>query len=280
MAQHRFPRFIIIGAAKAATTWIAHQLRQRHDVFLPGPEPHYFSRAFDRGETWYASLFETAGEDQLIGEKSADYLADPDAPRRIAALLPDVQLIVQLRNPIERAYSDYCMLVRRGQVSRDIDSYLDRARTQEPRFLDDGLYARHLGRYFDYFPRERIKIVLHEQICEDPESVAADICSTLALPPPYVVSALRERVNDRATPLLPLFLRRLPEPLKRGAAPLRGSAAFKELRRLLARPFPYPALSDEVRQRLVDFYRDDVARLTRIVGHDLQSWIAPPGPER
>ena len=54
MTEPRLPKFIVIGAAKAATTWIAHQLRQRPDVFMPGPEPHYFSRCYSRGDAWYA----------------------------------------------------------------------------------------------------------------------------------------------------------------------------------------------------------------------------------
>ena len=101
MAQRHFPQFLIIGAVKAATTWVADQLRARDDVFLPGPEPHYFSRAYNRGENWYESLFGEARAGQLIGEKSADYLADSQAPARAAALLPNATLIAQLRNPVD-----------------------------------------------------------------------------------------------------------------------------------------------------------------------------------
>ena len=118
MTQPPLPQFLIIGAVKAATTWIADQLRARDDVFMPGPEPHYFSRDYDRGATWYASLFADARADQLIGEKSADYLADSEAPARAAALLPDAMLIAQLRNPVDRAYSDYCMSAAPGRATR------------------------------------------------------------------------------------------------------------------------------------------------------------------
>lgn len=275
MPRERLPKFIIIGAAKAATTWIAHQLRERDDVFLPGPEPHFFSRAFDRGEEYYASLFADARGDQLIGEKSADYLAHPDAARRIAAMLPDVQLIVQLRNPIERAYSDYCMLVRRGQAGRDIEAYLDRDRTPEPRFLEDGLYARHIGRFLDYFPRERLKIILYEDIANHPRRILGEVCTTLALSPPFAMRVGAERVNDGSAPLLPMPLRRLPHPFKAGVRPLRGNPAFERIRSLLARPFRYPPLRGDVRARLEQFYRDDVETLGKLLGCNLDDWIAP-----
>src|SRR3546814_4805254 len=65
-----------------------------------------------------------ADADQVVGEKSADYLAHPEAARRIAQRLPEARLVVQLRNPIDRAYSDYCMFFRRGAVTPHPERYL------------------------------------------------------------------------------------------------------------------------------------------------------------
>lgn len=269
------PRLIVIGAAKAATTWIAHQLRTRPDVCMPGPEPHYFSRDFHRGEQWYRSLFAHARPDQLVAEKSADYLAHPEAPARIAAMLPSVQLIAQLRNPVERAYSDYCMLFRRGQIDGDVDRHLDGKRATERRFLEDGLYGRHLRRFLDHFPAGQVKVILHDEIKCDPAGVAADVLRTLGLPPIDDSLKIGQRVNDGASPLVPLALRRLPEPVKRLAAPLRGTWLFEGARRLIARPIDYPPLSDDTRKRLADFYRDDIDQLARTLGRDLGVWTNP-----
>ena len=117
--------FIVIGAIKAATTWLQAQLKQHPDVFVPDIEPHFFTRDHDRGWGWYRSLFPDAKRDgELWGEKTADYLAKPEAARRIAQEYPDAKLIVQLRNPIDRAYSDYKMLYRRGTVTGPPERYL------------------------------------------------------------------------------------------------------------------------------------------------------------
>jgi hypothetical protein len=280
MTEARLPKFIVIGAAKAATTWIAHQLRQRPDVFMPGPEPHYFSRCYSRGDAWYASLFAEARPDQLVGEKSADYLADPEVPRRIARLLPNVQLIAQLRNPVERAYSDYCMLFRRGQVDGDVNRYLDWTRTTTPRFLADGLYARHIRQFLDYFPSDQLKLILHDDIRTTPRQVIADVCNQLGLSADAEPAAVDARVNDSQAQLIPLFLRRLPEPIKKLAAPLRGHATFEAVRGLIARPVHYPPLLTETRRRLEDFYREDVAQLGRMLGRDLGGWIEPANAGR
>nr|WP_315383973.1 sulfotransferase [uncultured Sphingomonas sp.] len=274
MHQRLLPSFIIIGAAKAATTWIAHQLRSRDDVFLPGPEPHYFSRAYDRGAAWYESLFAAARPGQLIGEKSADYLASPEAPARAAALLPRAKLVAQLRNPVERAYSDYCMLYRRGQVGPDIDRYLDRHLTRTPRFLDDGLYARHLARWLDRYPAEALKVILYDDIRGAPEQVLGEVCTLLSIPSvPVDRAQVRERKNDSEAPLVPMALRRLPSPVKALVAPLRGNRLFENLRNTIARPVRYPPLSDALREKLTDFYLDDVEVLSHLVGRDLSAWM-------
>ncbi|MET0309791.1 MAG: sulfotransferase [Sphingomonas sp.] len=271
MTQRHLPQFLIIGAVKAATTWIADQLRARDDVFLPGPEPHYFSRAYDRGEAWYASLFADARDGQLIGEKSADYLAERAAPARAAALLPDAMLIAQLRNPVERAYSDYCMLYRRGHVGRDIERYLD-ARSAMPRFLQDGLYARHIARWRDHFPADRLKIILYDDIRAEPERVLAEICQVLHLPPVIDAERIRRRSNDSEAPLVPLPLRRLPPSIKNLVAPLRGNPAFEATRRLFARSIEYPRMTADLRMRLNDYYAEDVAELGLLLDRDLSAW--------
>ncbi len=99
MADPTLPRFMVVGAVKAATTWIGHQLRNHPALWLPKAEPHFFSSEYHRGLDWYRLLFTDAPAGRIIGEKSADYLAHPDAAARIAATLPGVPLIIQLAIP-------------------------------------------------------------------------------------------------------------------------------------------------------------------------------------
>lgn len=273
MVEPSLPGFIIIGAAKAATTWIAYQLQQYPCIYLPGPEPHYFSTEFHRGLNWYEQFFADAVDGQIVGEKSADYLAHSEAPRRIAQRLPQVQIIAQLRNPIDRAYSDYCMFYRRGSVGVDPDHYLSRSKTEIPRFLEDGLYCRHLARFMDFFPREQLKIILYEDIRNQPEVVIRDVFRYIGINSPVVPVTMGKRVNDKATPLLPLALRRLLRPVKPLVEPWRQRPWFRAVRNALAKPLEYPPLSMEMRLRLRDYYAEDVERLGKLVGRDLSSWL-------
>lgn len=276
MGVRRLPQFIVIGAVKAATTWIAHQLRQHPDIYLPGPEPHYFSSEYGRGADWYAGLFKKAAPHQMIGEKSADYLAHPDAARRMAALLPDIPLIVQLRNPVERAYSDYCMLFRRGVVRGDPARYLNRANRALPRFLEDGLYARHLARFVEQFGRERLKIILHDDIRAAPESVIAEVYRHIGVTPVIVPAAVSARMNDSQVTYLPLTMRKALGPMKRLVKPMRGKSWFEAVRGTMARPIRYPPFSDELREQLSDYYREDIGALENLLGRDLGHWLPPP----
>ena len=272
----RLPHFVIVGAVKTATTWIAHQLRCQPGIFLPKAEPHFFSSNYDRGVAWYRDLFAAARPDQIVGEKSADYLAHPAAVMRLARVLPDARLLVQLRNPIERAYSDYCMLYRRGSVDGAIDKYLGSAEA-EPRFLTGGLYRQHLSRLFDHFPASQVQVILYEDIKLRPEATLQAVGKHIGARAPLLPVAPMTRMNDGSAAMLPLPLRRLMSPLKPAVAPLRDTRWFQQLHQRLARPVAYPPLTDDLRLRLRDYYADDVRRLGMLIGRDLRPWLAVGG---
>lgn len=268
------PDFLIIGAIKAATTWVTWQLQRHPDIYLPDPEPHYFSREFHRGPDWYARHFAPAAPGQLLGEKTADYLANPDAAARIAAVLPHVPLIVQLRDPVDRAYSDYCMLLRRGTISGPPEEYLDPATATFRRFIDNGRYHAHLQRWLGLFARDQFLIFLLEDMKSRPEHVLDMCCHHLGVSPFAGHTDLTgQRVNDGSAEYLPLAVRRVLAPAKRLVAPLRQSALFTRTRAMLARPIAYPPLTADLAARLRDFYAPDVSGLAQLLGRDLDGWL-------
>ena len=268
------PEFVIIGAAKAATTWLRNQLSARPDVFLPKEEPHFFSREYGRGENWYRSLFQEAADNQIIGEKSADYLADPAVPERMSRLLPSARLVVQLRNPIERAYSDYCMLYRRGSVGADIASYLGPQLSTEPRFLEDSLYFKHLSRFLDWYPASQLKVLLYDDIRRRPEQIIAEITTFLDLPQLPQPRPLVPNANVKSAALLPLPLRLALAPAKKWVAPLRSRSWFKAIHGKLAREIAYPPLTADLRASMRDRFSGDVEQLGILLGRDLGHWLS------
>ena len=266
------PSFLVIGAVKAATTWISHQLRCHPELWLPDAEPHFFSDDYERGLDHYRSLFAPAPAGRRIGEKSADYLAHPEAAARIAAVLPGVPMVVQLRDPVERAYSDYCMLFRHGRVAGDPRRYLEKRDPAGKRFLDGGLYAQHLARFHAHHARDRIAVFLYEDVIEQPERVIARVCEHIGVAPHIEPAAVASRRNDGAAAMLPLPVRRVLRPMRPLLDPLRSNPLLARLRGTMARPVRYPPLTVELRALLRDYYRDDVLQLESMIGRDLSRW--------
>lgn len=269
------PSFLVIGAVKSATTWLLKQLQANPAIYMPGPEPHYFSSEYHRGEDYYRGFFaneRAAG--RLRGEKSADYLAHPKAPARVAAMLHGARLVVQFRNPIERAYSDYKMLYRRGTIRGAPEEYLTSLDDNpHPRFLNDGLYAAHLRRWLDHFPAEQIHGVLFDDVKRQPHRVIETISAHIGVAPVFDPDAPTKRANDSAERFLPLPVRRALSPLKTVVAPLRGTRWFEATRGVFASEIAYPPLAQPLWLRLRDFYAGDVEALGKMLNRDLSHWL-------
>ena len=254
----RMPDFLIIGAAKCATTWLQRALQLSPEIAMPDAELHYFSRGYARGPAWYAAQLPAPAPGQLLGEKSNSYLTDPVAAER-------------MRDPVARAYSDYCMLLRRGETDRDVWRWLDPEHMAQERFLHDGLYAHHLSRFFSLFPQDQILLLLYEEMCSGPGSQLARLADHIGcraqLPGPP-----DGRVKDRNAPLVPLPLRRLLAPARPLLDRIRHRTPLRQLRDAVARPVNHPALPPRLAARMRAFYQSDVARLEGIMGRKLQLW--------
>lgn len=273
MDEPRLPSFLIIGAVKAATTWVSEQLRHHPALWLPRTEPQFFSTHFDRGLAWYRELFAKAPADRIIGEKSADYLAHPEAAARIAEALPGIPLIAQLRDPVARAYSEYCMLFRRGRVGGDLRRHLDPDHAAGQRFLEGGLYAKHIRRLTARVDPARLKVILYEAIRMDPEGVMREVCDHLAIARHIDTAALARTSNDSRSPMLPLPLRRVLRPARPLLDPLRTNAWLARMHKSMTRPVAYPPLTAALATKLREFYRRDIEEMEKLLDRDLSQWL-------
>jgi hypothetical protein len=267
--------FIIIGAAKSATTWLQQRLQADPAVYMPDPELHYFSREYDRGSDWYLSQFEDEGRGKTVGEKSNSYLYMPEAAERLHRDLPHVQLVAQLRNPVARAYSGYCMLYRRGEIGSDIASYLDPSISENVRLLGAGNFASYLQYYIDLFGREKLLILFFEGVSENPDQQMQRVRTHLGLPPRALASEATQKVKDKTDPRIPPQMRRRLAWMKPIVRPLRGNAAFEAARGLIARQTEYPPLPDDLRKRLNEYYAPSIEALEQMSGQSLNHWYEP-----
>jgi hypothetical protein len=272
--------FLIIGATKSATTWLQQSLQQDPDIFMPDPEVHYFSRYYDRGDEWYLCNFAGQEHRRLRGEKSNSYMDVPEAAARIKEKLPHALLIAQLRNPVDRAYSDYCMLYRRAEVGRDIAQYLDPRKGAGGRFLNGGLYFQQLQAYLDRFPADRLLVLLYEDLKADARTHLGRVRSFLKLEDNLPPQPLAKKVKDKSEPVVNPALRRVLRPLKPVVAPFRQNAGFRKLRSLIAGELRYAPLSRDLRERMADYYAPETEKLGALVGRDLTGWLRNQGLEK
>ena len=111
----RCPDFLGVGTQKGGTTYLHNLLKCHPQIFLAHPkEIHFFSLHWQKGKDWYLSHFNDATDNQVCGEFTPYYLYHPEAPQRICSLLPDVKNIILLRDPVERALSQYFHSTRLG----------------------------------------------------------------------------------------------------------------------------------------------------------------------
>jgi hypothetical protein len=272
------PNFLVIGAAKGGTTSLHHYLRQHPEIFLtPVKETNFFwSEAKGHGRRTaqslkeYEHLFDGANGRKAIGEISPQYLNSAGAAERIHRDLADVRLVVSLRNPAERAWSDYLGRVRILRETGSFEEAIQPGRS----CLEWGFYGQRLARYYSRFSPERIHVILYDDFAADPRAVLRGLLSFLGVDPSHPVDTSM-RHNAAGVPRSALLNR----VLWRSAMALqavtlsrwRGSGIVASLlNRTYRKPPPFPA---ELRRRLVEVYRQDVLATEAMIGRDLSRWL-------
>ncbi len=291
------PHFLVIGAYKSGTTALHHYLRAHPEIFIPQrKEPNFFAFAdqvspFDfpaastsiRDRTSYDRLFLGAQNNQKLGEVSPAYLAVSSACDRIRVDAPKTHLIAILRNPAERAYSDYLMYRRDGLEHEE--SFIDALHKQNSRdssvdptshYVSTGFYFKQLGPYFKTFRHDQIRILLHEELSTDREGVLRNLFEFIGVDPTVEI-ADQDPSNVSGVPTsLPLrlaytFRNRFKNQLRNVIpAPIKRSIDAGLERHLTREPMPL-----EARAFLIDTYRTDVELLGTLIDRDLSSWLRP-----
>ena len=190
------PSYVGIGAQKCASTWLHRILAPHPQVVVPAvKEIDFFSHHYDRGYQWYESRFPPrCGVQRASGEISPSYFSDPCVPARIARYAPDVRIIVSLRDPVERALSNHRHEVRAGHLTGS-DLSFERGLENNPMYVEQGLYAKHLRGWLEHFPLDQLLVVLMDDVLFDPETVSRAVYRFLGVDDSFVPATAHGHFN-------------------------------------------------------------------------------------
>lgn len=301
------PDFFLLGAPKAGTTALHAALAQHPQLYLsPVKEPKFYlcderrpAKSGQRGpgdahsaQEWvwrrsnYEALFDAAPAGALRGESTPFYLYDRAAHRRIHADVPDAKLVVVIRDPVDRAYSNWMHL--RSDGLEPIDDFAAAWEAEDHRIAAGwapfwhyrrlGLYGEQLRDLTGVFGKDQVHVLRYRDLVEAPVEALDAVCSFLGVSTGVIAGAARHNSHPYVPPSLRATV--LAKALRAGVA--LGAYAPPQVWRQLSRPLlaahqyggaRRPVLDADVRLRLVEAYRQDNALLGEITGRTFADWL-------
>jgi hypothetical protein len=304
------PNFFVVGAAKSGTTALERYLSAHPQIYMsPIKEPSYFARdiipqlplsgwqtnqqgleAYLDGPMrerrggcvleWeqYLKLFRHVQLETAIGEASTAYLISPAAPAEIRSRIPGARIVIMLRSPVERVFSTWVMFRRNGKLPLGFSDFLRSSEGDTSRWrhtiLETRKIAEGVERFMAAFPAQAVRWYFHEDFSAAPLRLMRDIYSFLGVDPAFEPDVTR-RHNESILPRGAILHRALRASGVWGAAHRVMPAPWRRVaRRALFRAGKIE-ITPADRSLLIDYFRDDVRRLQRLVGRDLSHWLRP-----
>jgi hypothetical protein len=303
--SRRPPEFFLVGAPKAGTSALHAALAQHPDLYLSSvKEPKYYmcgdspppaykgpgDAHSNREWVWqrerYLALFDGAAPSSLRGESTPFYLYNRDARRRIAVDRPDAKLIAVLRDPVDRAYSNWMHLWMDGlEPESDIVNAVLREQTRIDagwapfwHYQGLGMYGRQVADLLDHFPREQLLLLRYRELVDEPRRALERVFAFLGVQSAEVMHVPQE--NSRP------FVRDGPRTRALGQVIRAGAQAGQylppEVWRRISRPLiaqlhrggshHRPALSELQRARLLEPHLPDIELLEQVTGDSYADW--------
>ena len=265
------PNFLVIGAPRSGTTWIARNLREHPEIcFSKNKELHFFDREenYQRGIAYYESFFARCENQHAIGEATPDYIHVPIAATRIKEHLPNAKLIVSLRNPIDRVYSRYWNA--RGKYKENAHLSFEEKLREKPQFIEEGLYFEHLSRYLNLFDRNQLLVLLFDDLKADGAAFMRRIYSFLEVDPEFQWALASQKLSTSASQKRNARSKVLFY-MRKASRALRLDRVADSIDK--ANRVDLPPMDPQTREWLLrEHYAAEIERLEELIDRDLGTW--------
>lgn len=314
------PDFLVVGVVKGGTTALYNLLDRHPDIHLPRiKETNFFSRAdmrpADFGREYsldvrldpakfikdgmkevvhiahvndpsqYAALFGQAAPGQTLGEVCPSYAICPSAAAAIHDARSTARIFFMLRDPVQRAWSQYIMNLREGKTMET--DFLKEVRQDDKKpkkgwgvnhqYLPLGLYAEQVKRYLEVFPKGNVHVLLHERFKQDPAATMREVFDSIGVRQMEdldVSGKFNEAAVPRNAALNRILVRSGVVSAVKGMVPRHLRGGFKEMLYSKAKK-DMPTLPPGQAKELWEFYASDVDRLSNLIDMDLRQWWGP-----
>lgn len=294
MTEKPGPTFLVVGGAKCGTTSLYFYLQEHPEIFVSGKDSFFFNPEAMRtagqadrvcGEEAFRAPYSSgsARQAKASGEVASSYLyCYEEAIPGILETVGDVQIIILLRNPVERAYSDFMFRSRDGSEKRTFPDAIDDelSGAKQPFFqeyIGKGMYSDPVQTFLENF--SEVKVCLFDDLKTDALGFVQEICRFLGVDDSFVPD-VNQRYNAsgsaRSRVIQQLLFKpdgwklKIRDALLRWLPEQKVAAMVESLR---SKNMVRKAMPSAMRQRLCKLYQDDVNRLQKMLGRDLQHWL-------
>ncbi len=283
---------MICGAQKAGTTSLLHYLKAHPNVIKQKVNEFAYFVLDEMYNEGYDSAFEkyfekSSGNSNTVIAKNVGVMYMPNAIKRLHEHNPHVHVVLLLRNPVERAYSNYYYALRKGDET--LESF-EQAIEAEPKrlqqdakhwrncaYLNRGLYCNSIEEFLKYFPKKQLHIYLFENFKKEPSKICKEIFSTLNLEPNVAIN-YNKKHNEKASAKSSRLAKATnsKNPIKKFLKLFMGPDLRRTLKKSIQQAneisFDQPKMNAETRKKLIEYYLPYNHKLEILTGLDISSW--------
>jgi len=299
--KRKLPNFLIVGAERSGTTSLYYYLMEHPQIFLPkrkecrffsnmsgnhrGPGDEYMNNSIIKNIKDYKFLFEGVSKEKAIGDISPDYLYFyKNSINNINKYLISPKIIIILRDPIKRAYSNYFLHIREGREKLSFEEAIKEDENRRNQnwawgwyFVDVGFYYNQVKAYLDNF--DQLKVYLYDDLKKDTLNLVKNIYEFLGVDTLFTPD-INIRYNASGIPKNKFVHKFLKEPniLKNLVKPFAKILIPQEKRRKIiekirSRNLQRPQMKSETREYLKNLYQEDILKLQDLIKRDLNNWL-------
>lgn len=271
---------------KSGTSTLSYHLSQHPDIFMADHEIHFFNneKHYSKGLDWYANEFSGYQNQSIIGEKTPNYCLKKEYAENIAKIIPSAKLIWILRNPIDRAYSDYWHAYKKGRENRAFKEVIE----EEMKYIELGklegylyrsLYFMHVEYFLHFFPKKQMFFTTFEEYTKDfnsTQKILRDIFVFLGINPDIEIDVSIKK-NVTVLPKNQKIQKIIDRITKFGKPFFKNGGQVAQLyHKMIAfnykKEVGYPSMDLETVSNLQKFFKNPNQKLSKIVNINTSFW--------